>query len=106
MQSDLDRNTQSDHQKATPFDGGCCKALCVGNFSMTKERQTARKSLRKLADEISDEVWQGKWDHIPNLNGKVISEWTKVLEELEKRCPGHTKEGYEDALARSHFTRR
>ncbi len=73
---------------------------------MTKKKQAARKSLREASDEISDEVWQGKWDHIPNLNGKVISEWTEILKELEKRCPGHTKEKYEDALASSHFTRR
>jgi len=73
---------------------------------MTKQKQAARKLLRKASDEISDEIWQGKWDHIPNLNNKVISEWTEILKELEKRCPGHKKESYEEALARSHFTRR
>jgi len=73
---------------------------------MTKKKQSARKILRMASDEISDEVWQGKWDHIPRLNHEVISEWTEVLEDLEKRCPGHTKEEYEDALARSHITRR
>jgi len=73
---------------------------------MAKKKQAARKSLRKASAEISDEIWQGKWKHIPNLNNKVISEWTEILEELANRCPGHKKENYEEALARSHFTRR
>jgi len=70
---------------------------------MTKRRQDSRNALPRAADEISREVWVGKWDHIPNLNKKLISEWTEILEELERRCPGHTKEMYEDALARSYF---
>ncbi len=73
---------------------------------MSKKKTAARQALRHAADVLSDEVWQGKWNHIPDLNRRPIPEWAEILSELEKRCPGHSVQAYEDALIRSHFGRR
>ena len=70
---------------------------------MTKKKHQARVALRKAADELVNEVWEGKWNHIHDLNTRPIS---MLFEELEKRCPGHSIEEYQDAYARSYINNR
>jgi hypothetical protein len=73
---------------------------------MSKKKHQARESLRDAAIALSDEIWAGKWQHIPNLSCTPVSEWAEILLELEKRAPGHTRKAYEDALFRNHMLRR
>jgi hypothetical protein len=73
---------------------------------MTQKKHAARVALSKAADELVDEVRQGKWDHIQTLKSKPIGDQPELFAELERRCPGHTKEAYADAYARSFITRR
>jgi hypothetical protein len=73
---------------------------------MTKNKHAARVRLAAAADLLSEEVWDGKWDHIAEVKAKPIGTWTEITEELEKRCPGYSQEEYQDALARSMFTHR
>jgi hypothetical protein len=72
---------------------------------MTAKKHAARLALRKSSDQLADEIWEGKWGHIPHLRTTPIGEVAEILAELERRCPGHTKEAYQDAIARSIFIR-
>jgi hypothetical protein len=55
---------------------------------------------------LSEEVWDGKWDHLPEIRKKPIGECIEILQELERRCPDHSPEEYRDAYCRSMFTHR
>jgi hypothetical protein len=59
--------------------------------------------LRQAAIAISDEIWAGRWNHAPDLSSQRGPEWTEILQEIEKRVPGHSAEAYEDALFRSQM---
>lgn len=74
--------------------------------AMTKKKHAARLALQAASDGLSDEIWEGRWDHIASLHNHPIGECVKIIAELERRSPGHTKEEYKDAIARSLFTRR
>ncbi len=73
---------------------------------MTKWKHEARERLREASNALSEEVWEGKWDHLPEIRKKTIGECTEILRELERRCPGHSVEEYRDAYCRSMFTDR
>ena len=73
---------------------------------MTKKKHEARLRLRDAAGTLSEEVWEGKWDHLREIRTKPIGKCTEILKELERRCPGHSLEEYRDAYSRSMFTHR
>lgn len=73
---------------------------------MTRRGHRAREQLREAAIALSEEIWAGKWQHVPDLKFKPIAEWTEILQELARRAPGHSEEAYEDALLRHHMLRR
>ncbi len=71
---------------------------------MTHKKHLARQALAAAADALSDEIWEGKWNHIPELRTKPIGKYGEIIEimrELERLCPGHSQEEYQDAIARS-----
>jgi hypothetical protein len=72
---------------------------------MTKKKHLARLALAAAADGLIDELHAGKWDHV-SARFKPIPNCTELIDELERRCPGHSREDRIDALARSLFTRR
>jgi len=72
---------------------------------MSKKKKEARIQLRKTADIIVQEWATGKWDHL-NLKSRPVSEYTELFDELEKRCPGHSKEEYRETFRRSHWENR
>ena len=57
--------------------------------------------LNDKAYELCVEVWDGKWEdalsRVPNGQPAACDE---VIAELARRCPGHSREEYENALAR------
>lgn len=71
-----------------------------------ERRREARAALGKTANTLIDEMWDGKWDHIRNWRHVPIGTWPEILRELGERCPGHTREEYEESLRRSMITRR
>tara|TARA_R110000868_G_scaffold411322_1_gene703130 strand:- start:4625 stop:4846 length:222 start_codon:yes stop_codon:yes gene_type:complete len=73
---------------------------------VTKQKHEARVALAKAADELVNEVSEGKWDHVPELNSSPIEDLNELFEELERRCPGHGLEEYRDAYARSYIANR
>ena len=73
---------------------------------MTKKKHKAREELKKAADELVNEMWEGRWDHIKDLETRPLSELIELFEELEKRCPGHSHTEYQEAFARSYITNR
>jgi hypothetical protein len=73
---------------------------------MTKKKHEARERLRDASNALSEEVWEGKWDHFPEIRSKPIGECMDILRELERRCPGHSITEYRDAYCRSMFTHR
>jgi hypothetical protein len=73
-------------------------------YRLTKNKHASREALRVAANSISEEVWEGKWNHVEGLRTAPIWQWSAVLDELERRCPGHTREEYLDAYSRSMVT--
>lgn len=73
---------------------------------MTKRKHQAREALREASNKLSEEFAEGKWDHIPGVRTIPVGDSIELLEELERRCPGHTTEEYREAFRRSVFTYR
>jgi hypothetical protein len=73
---------------------------------MTKKRHQSRILLRKAADDLVVEMFQGKWDHLPNFKSRPMNELTELFDELEKRCSGHKSEVYKNIFLRSYWENR
>jgi hypothetical protein len=73
---------------------------------MTKKKHAARVALQVASDKLSDEIWEGQWDHIASLKILPRSDCVEIIDELERRCPGATRKEYQEAIARSMYTRR
>jgi hypothetical protein len=58
-------------------------------------------SLDAEAYAIAEEVREGKWDHALRLvpNGQPAAS-EDVISELRRRCPGYSKEQYQEAIAK------
>lgn len=56
--------------------------------------------LEEATYKLVDEVWEGKWDHLPEVKNKPIGEWTAIPAELARRCPGHPLAQYQRAIAK------
>jgi hypothetical protein len=65
-----------------------------------------RVALKQAADALIAEVDSSRWDHVPALGTRPVAQWTEVLLELERRCPGHPQDAYVDALARAQWNNR
>jgi len=74
------------------------------NLSKKKVKDQARPALSDASNKLSEEIWEGKWDHIQGIRTMPIGQCTEILHELERRCPGHTSQEYQDAITRSMFT--
>jgi hypothetical protein len=69
---------------------------------MTQKKHAAREALKEAAEKLAVEMWEGRWDHLKDR--PVVC--PEIVVELERRCPGHTKSEYEDAIARSWWRQR
>jgi len=59
------------------------------------------------ASELIVELGEGKWAHLERkIRTKPLPKIRELIAELEKRSPGHTKEAYEDAIARAYWQNR
>ena len=65
-----------------------------------------REALGNSADELSDEIRNGRWDHVANLRSVRVGDMKEITDELERRCPGHLLEEYKDAISRSMWINR
>jgi hypothetical protein len=66
---------------------------------MTHKKHLARQALTAAAETLATEIWEHKWDHVPEVKALPIGEWVAMLHELERRCPGHSSEAYRNAIA-------
>jgi hypothetical protein len=73
---------------------------------MSKKKHQARIKLRKAADDLVVEMFQGKWEHLPNFTTRPMDELTELFDELEKRCPDHKREEYKEIFLRSYWENR
>ena len=71
---------------------------------MTEKKHAARIGLERVALTLTVDVSTGRFGH--DLSSKPFEEWTDVLAELERRCPGHSISTYQDALARASWNNR
>jgi hypothetical protein len=72
---------------------------------MTRDKHQARQALAAASSALNYEVLSGEWDHI-HARTPLYDPNAKLLDELERRCPGHTREEYGEALVRSLWTER
>ena len=70
---------------------------------MTKKKQQARLALANAAKVLAGEIWDGKWDHVPERHKAPMGKQVVLARELERRCPGHSLEAYQAALAEAWF---
>ena len=70
---------------------------------MTKKKQQAKLALAAAAKELAGEIWSGKWDHNPETHSAPMGKQVVLARELERRCPGHTLEVYQAALAEEWY---
>ena len=54
--------------------------------------------LEEAASVLIDEIWDRKWDHVPEVKTKPIDQWTAIPAELQRRCPGYSAEQYPRAV--------
>src|SRR5258708_5322190 len=45
---------------------------------MTRKKHLARVRLRDAANELSEEIWGHKWDHLSEVKGTPIGLWTEI----------------------------
>jgi len=67
---------------------------------MTTKKHLARVALSSAARALTEEIWEGKWNHIPEVKTMPIGNWIDMVRELERRCPGHSPQDYRDAIGR------
>ena len=64
------------------------------------------RKLTSAAYELADEIRDGKWNAVFNPASTPVTECDSLVLELEKRCPGHTRNTYSAALAQGMFESR
>jgi hypothetical protein len=67
---------------------------------MTKKKHLARLALQAASQTLSEEIWEHKWDYVLTKD-KPLIEYVEIIQELERRCPGFSKEEYQDSIFRS-----
>lgn len=58
-----------------------------------------KRLLAAAAFRLADEIRDGRWRHVYNPAGKPVTHCSKLIEELQRRCPGFSVPEYENALA-------
>jgi hypothetical protein len=71
---------------------------------VTKKKHEARVALANASDSLVKEIWDtNMW----NWRDAPIGNCPEgIVDELERRCPGHSREAYQEAFARSIFHNR
>jgi hypothetical protein len=75
-------------------------------MNSSARRQEERKALSKASLELAEEIWSEKWVHVTDLRTKPVCDCKEIMEELEKRCPGHTDDEYREAISRGMWESR
>lgn len=63
-------------------------------------------NLSMAACLLAQEIWDQKWAHIARLKNKPVGECVEIIDELKRRCPGHTIEEYKEAIAKGMYDQR
>ena len=64
------------------------------------------QDLGDAAYQLASEIHDGKWDHIDCLKRKPASACPEIIDELRRRCPFHSVEQYQRAIADGLFASR
>ena len=62
-----------------------------------------RPDLMEAAYALAVEIRERKWDHVESLKSKPATACDEIVEELRRRCPGHTASAYQRAIADGLF---
>lgn len=65
-----------------------------------------KKKISEIAYQLADEIRDGKWSHISELNLKPALDCKEIIDELRKRCPGYTNKEYKRAISTGLFESR
>jgi len=79
--------------------GALGSIILMLNSAQSQELVTAAYSL-------AEEIRNGKWRHMTDLNGKPVSHYPELVDELQRRCPGYTLAAYKRALEDGMFATR
>lgn len=73
-----------------------------------RERRKMAKDndLYFTAYQLAEEIRDGLWGHIKDLQTKPVSDCKEIIDELSKRCPGHSQDEYKRAIAKGMFEAR
>lgn len=64
------------------------------------------RSIDDVAYELAEEIHGGKWNHISEIHTKPVPRCMEIMDEFKRRCPGHTLEQYQKAIADGLFASR
>jgi hypothetical protein len=73
--------------------------------SLTKRTRTV-STLMDAAYDFAVEIRDGKWDHVVGIRSKPVPVCPEVVDELRRRCPGHSNLEYQRAIADGLFSSR
>jgi hypothetical protein len=59
---------------------------------------TRNPALLRSVRELSDEIREGRWQHVAELCSKPPRASDELIAELRSRCPGFTRDEYEAAI--------
>lgn len=62
-----------------------------------------KRDLIDAAYELAVEIHERKWDHVECVKKQPASACAEIIEELRRRCPGHTTAAYQRAIADGLF---
>lgn len=57
--------------------------------------------LFEAAYQLAEEIRDGGWKHVADLATKPVPDCEEIVLELERRCPGHSRQDYRTAIAKS-----
>jgi len=62
-----------------------------------------KPDLMDVAYCLAVEIREHKWDHVECMRTKPAAVCEEIIEELRRRCPGHTTSAYQRAIADGLF---
>ncbi|MEY4483452.1 MAG: hypothetical protein RL693_904 [Verrucomicrobiota bacterium] len=56
--------------------------------------------LSEVSDQLAEEIRDGRWKHIPDLAVKPVPVCEEIIQNLQRRCPGDTRQDYRTTVAK------
>jgi hypothetical protein len=63
-------------------------------------------NLPEASYQLAEEIRDGRWKHVQDLAVKPAPDCEDIIQELQRRCPGHSRQDYRTAIAKGLFESR